>query len=57
MTNSYGCRDGLSEGCVLTPGLCLPPNLLCTHLLFGGHTGKHLHMGDEVKQLLGVLSL
>lgn len=30
---------------------------LCAHLLFGGHTGKHLHMGDEVQQQLGVLDL
>lgn len=36
----------------------LPTSVIpCTHLLFGGHAGKHLHVGDEAKQLLGVLSL
>lgn len=35
------------------PALCHP----CTHLLFGGHSGEHLHIGDEAKQQLGVLGL
>lgn len=34
-----------------------PAYHLCAHLLFGGHTGKHLHMGDEAQQQLGVLGL
>lgn len=57
MTNSYVGRDGRSEGSVLPPRPCLPLCLLSTHLLFGGHAGEHLHMGDEAKQLLGVLGL
>lgn len=36
---------------------CLPHRLFYTHLLLGGHTGEHLHVGDEAKQLLGVLGL
>lgn len=28
-----------------------------TYLLFGGHAGEHLHVGDEAQQLLGVLGL
>lgn len=35
----------------------LPTCHLCTYLLFGGHTGKHLYMGDKAQQLLGVLGL
>lgn len=30
---------------------------LCTHLLFRGHPGEHLHVGDEAQQLLRVLGL
>lgn len=49
-------RGILSGGCVPTQRVpSTPASLLpCTHLLFGGHTGKHLYVGDEVKQLLGV---
>ena len=57
MTNSYVGRDGRSEGSVPPPGPHLPLCLLRTHLLFGGHAGEHLHMGNEAKQLLGVLGL
>lgn len=37
--------------------MALPACHPCTYLLFGGHAGKHLHVGDEAQQLLGVLGL
>lgn len=35
----------------------LPSCHRCTYLLVGGHTGEHLHVGNEVQQQLGVLGL
>lgn len=42
---------------MLSPGPHLPSATPCTYLLFGGHSGEYLHIGDEAKQQLWVLGL
>lgn len=59
MTNSWhtgpGCVSGAgSPGAPPTLALGVHPS---THLLLGGHAGKHLHVRDEAQQLLGVPGL